>query len=81
VPGSPEAGGHYVPVMGKLGLISWAEDCYYTPRFIEQQMDEGYCYLDPLRYSQVTGKDYEGFADADLERYIVTVASQKLAAS
>jgi hypothetical protein len=80
VPGSPTVGGHAVPVMGKLGLISWGEDVYYTAAFIAHQMDEGYAYIDPLRYNAVTGEDYEHFKDADLEKFIVLAAQQKLAA-
>lgn len=79
VPGSPAVGGHAVPVMGKLGLISWAADVYYTAAFIAHQMDEGYAYIDSLRYNAVTGQDYEHFKDADLEKYILLVAQQKLA--
>lgn len=78
VAGSPIEGGHYVPVMGKLGLISWAEDVYYTPRFIEKQMDEGVVYLDNERYNRVTGETLEHFKDADLEKFVVLVAQQKL---
>lgn len=81
VAGSPEEGGHYVPVMGKLGLISWGEDVYYTPRFIEKQNDESFCYIDPLRYSTVTGQTYEHFQDADLEKFIVLAAQQKVGVS
>lgn len=79
VPGSPVEGGHYVPVVGKLGLISWAEDVYYTPRFIEHQNDESYTYIDPERYNAITGEDYEHFKDADLEKYLVLAAKAKLA--
>lgn len=79
VAGSPVVGGHAVPVMGKLGLISWGEDVYYTAAFIAHQMDEGYAYIDPLRYNLVTGEDYEHFKDADLEKFIVLAAQQKLA--
>lgn len=80
VAGSPEEGGHYVPAMGKLGLVSWAEDVYYTPAFIEKQNDESYAYLDPEIYNAVTGETLEDFSQADLEKFIVLVAQQKLAA-
>lgn len=78
VPGSPAEGGHYVPVMGKLGLISWADDVYYTPAFIQQQCDEVWGYIDPERYNRVTGQTAEHFTDQDLEKYLVLIAQQKL---
>lgn len=79
VNGSPEIGGHAVPVMGKLGLISWAEDVYYTPAFISHQADETHAYLDNERYNQRTGETAEGFTEQDLEKYLVLEAEAKLA--
>lgn len=81
VAGSPEEGGHYVPAMGKLGLISWAEDVYYTPKFIEKQNDESYAYPDPLIFAERTGKDPEGFDLADIEQFAVLLAQSKLEAA
>lgn len=78
VPGSPEIGGHAVPVMGKWGFISWAEDVYYTPRFIEHQMDEGHCYVDNERYNARTGADAEGYKQQELDKFIVLEAQAKL---
>lgn len=79
VKGSPEAGGHAVPIMGKLGLISWAEDVYYTPRFIEKQNDEAYTGIDPQQFEAVTGDTLERYKQADLEKFAVELAKQKVA--
>lgn len=80
VPGSPDIGGHYVPAMGKLGVISWAEDVYYTPNFLRHQQTAGYCYADPLRYNAVTGETAEHWKDQDIEKFIVLIARAKAVA-
>jgi hypothetical protein len=80
VAGSPELGGHYVPVMGKLGLISWAEDVYYTPRFIEHQCDEAFASFELEEFEAVTGDTLEHFSQADLEKFAVLLAEKKMAA-
>jgi hypothetical protein len=79
VAGSPVVGGHAVPVMGKLGLISWGEDVYYTAAFIAHQMDEGYAYIDNERYNAVTHETAEHWKDQDLEKYLTLVAQMKAA--
>lgn len=79
VAGSPEIGGHDTPVVGKLGLLSWGDDVYYTPRFIEKQSDEAYGVLHPEQFPN-GGKDLEGYDDGDIEKIMVGIASQKLAA-
>ncbi len=79
VAGSPEVGGHAVPVMGKIGCISWAEDVYYTPRFIEHQCEEAHGYIDNERYNKRTGETAEGFTNQDEERFLVLEAEAKLA--
>jgi hypothetical protein len=43
--------------------------------FVDKYCDEAWAYIDPLRYSQVTGLTYNSFADADLERYIFELTS------
>jgi hypothetical protein len=80
VAGSAVDGGHYIPVMGDNGLISWGERVGFTPAFIAHCCDEAYAYVDPERYSTVTGRTAEGIADIDIERYIVAVAQVKTAA-
>jgi hypothetical protein len=73
VAGSPQEGGHSIPTMGYIGLISWGYRVRYTPLFIEKQMDEAHGFLLPERYSAVTGDTLEGFADADLAKFIALV--------
>lgn len=79
VSGSPEVGGHAVPVVGKLGLLSWAEDVYWTPNFLKHQADEAHAYLDNERYDTRTGETAEHFTEQDLEKFIVLEAEAKMA--
>jgi hypothetical protein len=79
VPGSPDLGGHDVPIVGhpRGGLwtvISWGRRQIATYRLLEEQCDEVWAYVDPDRYSAVTGKTYNGYTDVDLEAYIYAVA-------
>lgn len=80
VPGSPIEGGHYVPGMGRWGLVSWAQRKSFTTRFIVNLCDEAFCYVDNEEYNAVTGKTAEGFDSQDLELYITLVARAKFAA-
>lgn len=77
VHGSPQEGGHDVPVVGSSGLVTWAERHGYTRAFYEHQNDEAVAYVDPLRYSAVTGETAEHFADADLEKYLTMIVQSK----
>jgi hypothetical protein len=82
VPGSPELGGHWVEVMGRPdahhgALITWAERVLFTLAFYEQQNDEAFVYLDPERYSQVTGKTAERYSEQDLEEFLALVVQAK----
>jgi hypothetical protein len=77
VAGSPEIGGHDTPAVGKLGLLSWAEDVYYTPAFIEHQNDESYGILHPEQF-ETDGKDYEGYQEGDIEKLMTEIAAEKL---
>jgi hypothetical protein len=77
VASSPVIGGHYIPVMGPTGLVSWARRVGYTQAFYEHCCDEAYAYIDNERYKAVTGLTAEKFSDQDLERYIVLVAQAK----
>jgi hypothetical protein len=65
--------------MGKLGLISWAEDVYWTPDFLSHQADEAHGYLDNERYNARTGETADGFTEQDEEKYLVLEAEAKLA--
>jgi hypothetical protein len=84
-PGSPEEGGHYIPVIGRAsadngGLITWAERHGFTRKFYESQCDEAVAYIDNERYSTVTGKTAEHYTDQDLELYLSAVGKLKAAA-
>jgi hypothetical protein len=80
VHGSPEVGGHYVPIVGKKGLISWAEDVYYGVPFIVNQCDEAWAGPDPEVFTTATGIDAEGYDFADVEKFAVELAKAKMTA-
>ena len=68
-------GGHDVPIVGHPGggywtCITWGQRQVMTYAFLQATCDEMWTYIDPERYSAVTGKDYAGYKDADLEAYI-----------
>lgn len=69
VKGSPADGGHYVPVMGKNGLVTWGEQHGFTNAFYQHCNDESYCYLGADRYNAVTGETAEHFTAMDLEKW------------
>lgn len=79
VKGSPEVGGHDTPVVGWHGLLSWAEDVYWTEAFIENQNDESIAVLHPEQFKS-NGEDFEGYTEGDIEKWCVEVATEKLAA-
>ena len=79
VKGSPEVGGHDIPVVGWHGGLSWSEDVYWTEAFIENQNDESIAVLHPEQFRS-DGEDYEGFTEGDVEKWAVEVATQKLEA-
>ncbi len=73
-------GGHYVPIVGHPvpGLwtcVTWGARQLLTAAFITATVDEIWAYLDIERYNQVTGLTYNGYASADLERYISAVGT------
>lgn len=78
VSGSHIDGGHYVPLVGHPSAnvwtcVTWGRRQTITPQFLTKYCDEVWAYIDPLRYSQVTGLTLEKYADADLERYLTLV--------
>lgn len=80
--GSPGIGGHWIEVVGRPGpemgtLLTWGQRHRFTTGFYEQQNDEAFCWVDPLRYSEVTGETAEHFSDQDLELFLRLVAQQK----
>lgn len=83
VAGSSQVGGHYVIVEGRPDhnhgcLISWGEYVRFGLPFYEKQNDESFAYIDPERYSQVTGETAEGYKDQDLEKFLTLVAATAL---
>lgn len=77
VPGSPVVGGHYVPVMGRWALVSWARRVGFTNRYVVNLNDEAYAYVDDELYARVTGETAEGFKAQDLEKFIVLAARKQ----
>ena len=77
VAGSPVVGGHWVEVMGRLHLITWAINKAFTNSFYTNLNDETYAWIDPERYNRVTGLTLEKLNDADLEKYLALVAAAK----
>jgi hypothetical protein len=72
-------GGHDVPIVGHPGTgywtcITWGRRQVMTYGFLQATCDEMWTYIDPERYSAVTGKDYAGYKDADLEAYITQLS-------
>jgi hypothetical protein len=86
-PSAQIVGGHYIPTTGRwswrteelCGFVTWAERVFWTDSYYQHRNDEAVCYISMDRYNAVTGESAEGFADADLERYITLVAQAKLA--
>lgn len=78
VPGASIEGGHYVPVVGHpypgyWTCITWGQRQVMTWEFVAKYCDEVWAYIDPERYNKVTGLTYNGFKDADLEKYLALV--------
>lgn len=85
VPGAQIDGGHYVPIVGHpwsgyWTCITWGQRQVMTWQFIQTYADELWAYIDPERYSQVTGETYTHFKDADLEKYIAMFGTPQAAA-
>lgn len=82
VAGSPEIGGHDIPLVGhpdktNYAGLSWAKRLIVTPALVAHQTDEIWGFVTPERISRVTGKSYEGASQAQLEEYLHLVASAK----
>jgi hypothetical protein len=74
VPGSPDIGGHCVPLMGRPNLhafagVSWALRIFLESVFMEKCCEEAWAYLTPERISKVTGKTFEGASEGQLQEY------------
>ena len=46
-----------------------------TQAFFTAVCEEAWAYIDPVRYQAVTGKQYNGYKDADLEQYIAALGT------
>lgn len=74
VPGSPDGGGHYVPVVAKrnassLQVLTWAKDQRMSLDFYQAQCDEAWAIV-PTEYLDESGKTPEGFDQAALNGYL-----------
>lgn len=81
VAGSPQEGGHYIPVVGRAsaddsGVITWAHRVGITRAFYKHQNDEAVGYLDLLRYNKLTGQTAEHFKQVDVERFFQILAQK-----
>lgn len=79
VAGGPIAGGHYVPIMGKHGLVSWARRVGFTNKWYINCNDETYGYNDDEEYNSITGENVDHFSSQDVEKYAVLLARAKSA--
>lgn len=80
VPGSTIKGGHYIPLVGHPSnnvwtCVTWGRRQTLTPRFLTTYCDEAWAYIDPARYSVVTGETLEDYTNADLEQYLSIVGA------
>lgn len=72
-------GGHWIVLLGRPGEglwsgVTWGRRQAMTEQFLLNCGEEAWCWLDPERYSAITGKSYQGWRDADLEAYITAMA-------
>jgi hypothetical protein len=80
VPGAQIEGGHYIPVVGRpnsmdVAFITWAQRTLMTDQFYATFNDEAWAYISPEQFKAVTGRDYEGYDEAQLEEYLHLVAT------
>lgn len=81
VPGATIEGGHYIPLVGHpvesvWTCVTWGKRQTLTATFLTTYCDEAWAYIDPERYTAVTGETPAGFTDADLEKYISVLSGQ-----
>jgi hypothetical protein len=79
VPGAQIEGGHYVPVVGRpqdgmIAFVTWAKRALMRDSFYTTYNDEAWAYVSAEQFKSVTGKDYEGYDEAQLEEYLTKVA-------
>jgi hypothetical protein len=81
VKGSPASEGHWVIIVGHPTEnvwtgISWGRRQLIVPAFITEYVTECWAWIDPERFTAVTGKDVHGFTAADVQRYLAVTAQQ-----
>jgi hypothetical protein len=82
VSGAQIDGGHYVPIVGHPAsgwwtCVTWGQRQMLTVQFISKYADELWAWIDAERYNEVTGETWNGYKDADLEKYLSGVALLK----
>jgi hypothetical protein len=82
VQGAKIEGGHYVPVVGRpqsgvIAFVTWAQRAMMTDSFYTTYNDEAWAYVSAEQFTAVTGKDYEGYNEAQLEEYLQLSAEAK----
>jgi hypothetical protein len=80
VPEAKIEGGHCVPFMGEpsaseLAFVTWARRTLATNDFYTTYNDEAYAVITAEQFKAVTGKDYEGYDEAQLEEYLGLVGT------
>jgi hypothetical protein len=79
VAGSENLGGHCIPMVGRpdgehFAALSWGQRLLMTPTFLEKQCDEAWAYVTADRINKVTGTDFVGANETQLEAYLRIVA-------
>ncbi len=80
VAGSKELGGHCIPMVGRpdgehFAALTWGQRVLLTPTFLEKQCDEAWAYVTTDRINKVTGTDFVGVNETQLEAYLRIVAT------
>ncbi len=79
VGGSEELDGHCIPMVGRpdgehFAALTWGQRVLLTPTFLEKQCDEAWAYVTLDRINKVTGTDFVGVNETQLEAYLRIVA-------
>lgn len=82
VAGAKIEGGHYIPVVGhpSTGVwtcITWGKRQPMTTQFLTTYCDEAWAWVDPARYSALTGDTPQGFSPNQISQYLTAVGAEK----
>ena len=82
VPGAKIEGGHYIPVVGHPAAdvwtcVTWGQRQTMTTQFLTTYCDEAWAWIDPARYSALTGDTPQGFSAAQVQQYLTAVGQEK----